>query len=70
LQKSRAVLFALAALGGAWPLVGLLRVVPRPIADLFYDFVARVRYRLFGRFESCAIPSADERARFLESTLP
>ena len=70
LQKSRAVVFATMALGGAWVLLGVLRLVPRPIADVVYDFVARVRYRIFGRSEVCALPSPEERARFLDQTSP
>jgi predicted DCC family thiol-disulfide oxidoreductase YuxK len=66
LERSRAVLFAVAALGAAWSWVGLLRVVPRPLADLVYGLVARVRYRVFGRFESCAMPTPAQRAKFLE----
>jgi predicted DCC family thiol-disulfide oxidoreductase YuxK len=70
LQKSQAVLAAVGALGGAWALLGVLRVVPRPVLDVLYNFVARVRYRVFGKYETCGIPSAEERARFLESSLP
>jgi predicted DCC family thiol-disulfide oxidoreductase YuxK len=70
LQKSRAVLFAVAALGGAWSLVSVFKIVPRPLADAVYSFVARVRYRLFGKYEACAIPSREERARFLEASVP
>jgi len=66
LERSRAVLFAVAALGGAWSLLGLLRVVPRPLADLVYRLVARVRYRVFGRLEACAMPTPAERAKFLD----
>jgi predicted DCC family thiol-disulfide oxidoreductase YuxK len=66
LERSRAVLFAVAALGGPWRLVSLLRLVPRPLADLAYRFVASVRYRVFGKYDTCALPSPEERARFLE----
>jgi len=69
LQRSRAVLFATVALGGGWALFGVLKVVPRPLLDLLYAFVASVRYRIFGRFEACQIPSPQERARFLDATL-
>jgi predicted DCC family thiol-disulfide oxidoreductase YuxK len=69
LKKSRALLFAGAALGGGWSLLRLLWVLPPVVADLFYDFVARVRYRLFGKFETCQVPSPEERGRFLEASL-
>jgi predicted DCC family thiol-disulfide oxidoreductase YuxK len=70
LQKSRAVLFAVAALGGAWSLISVLKIVPRPIADVVYSFVARVRYRVFGKYDACSIPTREERARFLEAPEP
>jgi predicted DCC family thiol-disulfide oxidoreductase YuxK len=70
LQKSRAVLFAVAALGGPWALVSALKIIPRPIADAVYSFVARVRYRLFGKYDTCSIPSREERARFLDAPAP
>jgi predicted DCC family thiol-disulfide oxidoreductase YuxK len=69
-QKSRAVLVAVATLGGPWSLVSVLRIVPRPLADVFYGFVASVRYRLFGKYAACQIPSRQERARFLEASVP
>ena len=39
--------------------------VPRPVRDLGYRLVARWRYRIWGRLESCPIPTAAERERFL-----
>ena len=66
LRRSRAVLFAVVALGGGWVLLKVLRLVPRPLADLLYDWVARIRYRVFGRLEACSIPTAKERSRFLD----
>jgi predicted DCC family thiol-disulfide oxidoreductase YuxK len=53
-------------LGGVWHAARLLRIVPRPIRDAAYDAFARIRYRVFGRRESCRIPSPAERARFLD----
>jgi predicted DCC family thiol-disulfide oxidoreductase YuxK len=40
----------------AWRWTSTLRVVPRPLRDWLYDRVARNRYRLFGRTETCLIP--------------
>ena len=42
-----------------------LRFLPRPLTDLGYRLFARLRYRLFGRRDSCVVPSPEERARFL-----
>ena len=52
-------------LGGAWLLTALLRWVPRALRDLAYDGFARVRYRVFGRHDSCRLPAPAQRARFL-----
>lgn len=52
-------------LGGAWQTALVLRVIPRFIRDAAYDGFARIRYRVFGRYTSCPLPSADQRARFL-----
>lgn len=41
------------------------RVVPRGIRDLLYRWVARNRYRWFGKKESCRLPTPEERKRFL-----
>jgi predicted DCC family thiol-disulfide oxidoreductase YuxK len=54
-------------LGGAWKLFLVACVVPRPVRDVFYNLFARYRYRLFGKYESCPIPSPEIRGRFLDS---
>lgn len=64
--RSDAALAILARLGGGWRAAALLRVVPRPIRDLVYRFVARRRLAWFGRLDACRIPTPAERARFLE----
>ncbi len=64
--KSDAALRICRHLGAAWPILTLLRVIPRPIRDLVYSFVANRRYRWFGQSQSCMLPSPEQRARFLE----
>jgi predicted DCC family thiol-disulfide oxidoreductase YuxK len=67
LSKSEAALFVLASLGGGWRgVAAVLRLCPRVIGDSVYDLVARVRYRVFGRYDSCPLPPPDVRARFLD----
>jgi predicted DCC family thiol-disulfide oxidoreductase YuxK len=66
LQKSDAVLWILRELGGAWRTAGALRVVPRWVRDLGYALVARTRYRLFGRYDTCPLPDPRHRVRFLD----
>ncbi|MGO9086057.1 MAG: thiol-disulfide oxidoreductase DCC family protein [Candidatus Sulfotelmatobacter sp.] len=50
-----------------WRLVAfLLQVVPRRLRDWGYGLVARHRYRVFGRYDACPLPSEDTRSRFLD----
>ena len=64
--KSDAAVRVARYLRGAWKLLGVVRVLPRPIRDWAYDVVARNRYRWFGRAESCMVPTAEIRARFIQ----
>ena len=43
-----------------------LLLLPRAIRDAFYDFVARNRYRSFGKYDSCPLPDPEFRSRFLD----
>ncbi len=63
--RSDAALAILAGLGHGWGVVRVLRIVPRPIRDWVYNFIARHRLRWFGRRDACRIPGPDERDRFL-----
>ena len=63
--KSGAVLRSLSYLDGAWKFFTILRIIPAPISDFVYDFVARNRYRWFGKFDACIIPSPEIKSRFL-----
>ena len=66
LNRSDAVLRAGRELGGAWPLlVNVARVIPRPLRDLVYRFVARNRYRVFGKYDTCMLPDPSQQHRFL-----
>lgn len=53
-------------LGGGWTLFYVFKVLPRFIRDGIYKWIARNRYRWFGKKESCMMPSPDIRQRFLE----
>ena len=64
--RSDAALLAITRLGGVWSAARILLWIPRFIRDAVYDFVARHRYRWFGKHETCRIPSLAERARFLD----
>ena len=66
LVRSDALIHILRSLGGGWRLLGgWIAAVPRPVRDLGYGFVARIRYRVFGRREDwCPVVPPDWRARF------
>jgi predicted DCC family thiol-disulfide oxidoreductase YuxK len=71
LPRSDAVIFILRRLGGAaralWWMAGfLLQLIPRAIRDWGYGMVARRRYRMFGRYDSCPLPTENTRSRFLD----
>jgi predicted DCC family thiol-disulfide oxidoreductase YuxK len=66
LVRSDAFLHIFRRLGGAWGVLAQgLRVIPRGLRDLVYDFVAQIRYRVFGkRDDLCPVVPAELRARF------
>ena len=66
LSKSAAALRIAALLRGIWKAAGLLRFLPRFIRDAAYDTIARHRYRWFGKYQSCPLPEARYRDRFIE----
>jgi predicted DCC family thiol-disulfide oxidoreductase YuxK len=63
--RSDAPLEIVRRLGGAWQLLYGFKIVPRPLRDALYNFVARNRYRWFGRQETCMLPRPEWKARFL-----
>ncbi len=66
LEKSDAAIEILIILGGYWRLLGIAgKFVPRMIRDRVYDWIAKNRYRWFGKFDQCRLPSPETRDRFL-----
>jgi predicted DCC family thiol-disulfide oxidoreductase YuxK len=65
LTRSAAALRVARYIGGPWRLLALAAVVPRPIRDGLYDFIARHRHRLVRGAEQCYVPPPAARARFL-----
>lgn len=63
--KSDAVLKVLKEVGGVWMLANAARIFPRGFRDSAYEMVAENRYKLFGKKETCRIPSPQERSRFV-----
>ena len=66
LVRSEAALAMLSELPRPWPgVAAALSRIPRPIRDLAYRLIARWRYRIWGRLDTCPIPTPQERERFL-----
>jgi predicted DCC family thiol-disulfide oxidoreductase YuxK len=63
--KSSAALQIAKKLNGFWKILYIFSVIPSHLRDLIYDFVAKNRYKWFGKRETCRIPSKDEKERFL-----
>jgi predicted DCC family thiol-disulfide oxidoreductase YuxK len=63
--KSTAGLLVLKDLGGLWKLPFLFIVFPKTLRDWIYDLIAKNRYKLFGKKESCMVPTPDLKSRFI-----
>jgi predicted DCC family thiol-disulfide oxidoreductase YuxK len=64
-RRSTAALRVARRLTGAWPLLYGFLVVPAPVRDFLYAWIAHNRYRWFGRAERCRIASPELQSRFL-----
>jgi len=67
LSRSDAILLAGRALGGFWKFAAATgRLIPKSLRDYFYKFVARNRYRVFGKYDTCLLPEPEQRKKFLD----
>ena len=64
-RDSDAVLSIYENLGYPWRFVGVFRVIPSFMRDPIYRWIARNRYRIFGKRETCWVPSAEYKSRLL-----
>jgi predicted DCC family thiol-disulfide oxidoreductase YuxK len=66
LVRSNAAIAMLRELPRPWPAIAaIFRIIPRPLRDIGYRLIARFRYRIWGRLDTCPIPTPQERMRFL-----
>ena len=63
--KSSAALRIARKLSGLWPLFFVLLIIPSFIRDGVYDFIAKNRYKWFGKKEQCMIPTLGLKEKFL-----
>ncbi len=65
LPKSDGIIALVEHLRGPARILRVGRFLPKALRDVLYDLIAGNRYRLFGRFETCLVPDADTRHRFV-----
>lgn len=63
--KSEAVLRIAQSLGGIFKCLGFFSILPTRFLNLVYDFIAKNRYKWFGKNESCMIPTPELQSKFL-----
>lgn len=63
--QSDAALHIVRQLTGFWPVMYVFIVIPRPFRNAVYNWIARNRYRWFGKKDQCMIPSPEIKHRFL-----
>ena len=64
--RSDAALFVTRQLGWPWKVLAVARVVPKVLRDAVYNLVARIRYRVFGRYDQCLVPRPEHQSRFVD----
>ena len=63
--RSTAALRIAKSLRFPWPIMYVFVIVPRPLRNWMYDFIAARRYRWFGKRETCMLPTPELQSRFL-----
>ncbi|HMG88992.1 MAG TPA: thiol-disulfide oxidoreductase DCC family protein [Chryseolinea sp.] len=64
-ERSDAALRIASGLAQPWPALGMFRILPRFIRDGVYNLIAKNRYKMFGKKESCMIPTPEMKAKFV-----
>ncbi|GAB1309338.1 DUF393 domain-containing protein [Urechidicola sp. KH5] len=65
-HKSKAILKVCDVLGGRFKLAKIGYILPNRLRDAIYDYIAKNRYKWYGKRENCMIPTPDLKARFLD----
>ena|SRR5688500_14830531 len=63
--RSTAALRVARKLSGLWPAFYAFIILPKFLRDPIYNFIASIRYKIWGRREACRVPTPEDRARFL-----
>ena len=64
-DRSTAALRIARRLSGVWPLLYIFIIIPPFIRDFLYELISKNRYRIWGKQESCMVPSAALKSKFL-----
>lgn len=64
-ERSTAVLRIARKLRGGWKLIYVCILIPKPIRDFLYQWIAQHRYRWFGKSDTCRMRSIEDNHRFL-----
>lgn len=64
-RKSKGVIKALSELGVTWKMLSVFSIIPESILNISYNLVAKNRYRLFGKRDTCRLPTPEERKKFI-----
>ena len=70
LSRSDAIISLGPQLGGIWSLSPVGKVLPRILRDWMYNLVARNRYRVWGKYDTCMMPDPRHRRKFLDVPAP
>lgn len=65
-SRSSGAINVMKDLGHIWQLAYIFIIIPPFIRDFVYNFIAKNRYKMFGRQESCMIPTLEIKQRFLQ----
>lgn len=65
--KSDAFLYVIRKFGMPWRILYLFKIIPKSIRNWLYDRIALNRYSLFGKYDSCMLPSPENENRFLKN---
>lgn len=68
--QSTAFLNVMRCLPFPWPMFLVLLLIPKKIRDWMYDRIALNRYALFGKYDSCLVPTPDHESRFINGKRP
>jgi len=64
--KSSAILKVFKQLSGLWPILYIFIIIPKIIRDALYNIIAKNRYHIFGKKDSCMIPDKEIISRFMD----